>query len=147
MYSELVLARDIGLMLRTESDRGRQVKGLREIVLIQDLKNQGLSITAIARKVGCDRKTVRKYLERGLEAPIYGPREPRARVIERYERYLHDRVLAFPDLSGARLLREIRELGYEGGCTAVTDFLREVRPARQAGSSGGSRPHPASRPR
>jgi len=46
-------------MLRTESDRGRHVKGLREIVLIQDLKNQGLSITAIARKVGCDRKTVR----------------------------------------------------------------------------------------
>ena len=73
-------------MLRTESDRGRQVKGLREIVLIQDLKNQGLSITAIARKVGCDRKTVRKYLERGLEAPVYVPRQPRARVIEPYER-------------------------------------------------------------
>lgn len=34
-----------------------QVKGLREIVLIHDLKKQGLSITAIARKVGCDRKT------------------------------------------------------------------------------------------
>ena len=90
-------------MLRTESDRGRQVKGLREIVLIQDLKNQGLSITAIARKVGCDRKTVRKYLELGLEAPVYGPRRPRARVIEPYERYLQERVQAFPDLSGARL--------------------------------------------
>nr|WP_203595149.1 IS21 family transposase [Salipiger sp. PrR007] len=117
-------------MLRTENDRGRQVKGLREIVLIQDLKNQGLSITAIARKVGCDRKTVRKYLELGLEAPVYGPRQPRARVIEPYERYLQERVQAFPDLSGARLLREIRELGYEGAYTAVTDFLREVRPTR-----------------
>ena len=41
------------------------MKGLREIVLIHDLKKQGLSITAIARKVGCDRKTVRKHLERG----------------------------------------------------------------------------------
>ena len=30
-----------------------------------------------------------------------------------------------------RLLREIRELGYDGGYTAVTDFLREVRPPRQ----------------
>ena len=30
---------------------------MREIVLIHDLKKQGLSITAIARKVGCDRKT------------------------------------------------------------------------------------------
>ncbi|MFG6592135.1 hypothetical protein ACGYLC_13615, partial [Sulfitobacter sp. 1A12157] len=39
------------------------------------MKKQGLSISAIAWKVGCDRKTVRKRLKRGLEAPIYGPRE------------------------------------------------------------------------
>ena len=108
------------------------MKGLREIVLIQDLKKQGLSISAIARKVGSDRKTVRKYLDRGLEAPVYGPRRPRARVIAPYEHYLQERIQAFPDLSGARLLREIRELGYDGGYTAVTDFLREVRPPRQA---------------
>lgn len=57
------------------------MKGLREIVLIYDLKKQGLSISAIARKVGSDRKTVRKYLDRGLEAPVYGPRQPRARVM------------------------------------------------------------------
>ncbi|MEW2915418.1 IS21 family transposase [Leisingera sp. JC11] len=107
------------------------MKGLREIVLIHDLKKQGLSISAIARKVGCDRKTVRKHLERGLEAPAYGPRAPRDRIIEPFERYLQERVQAFPDLSGARLLREIRELGYEGGYTMVTDFLREVRPAKQ----------------
>ncbi|WP_323779152.1 IS21 family transposase [Leisingera sp.] len=107
------------------------MKGLREIVLIHDLKKQGLSISAIARKVGCDRKTVRKHLERGLEAPVYGPRAPRNRIIEPFERYLQERVQDFPDLSGARLLREIRELGYEGGYTMVTDFLREVRPARQ----------------
>lgn len=106
-----------------------QVKGLREIVLIHDLKKQGLSITAIARKVGCDRKTVRKHLGRGMEAPVYGPRPPRPRVVEPYEGYLRERVLSFPELSGARLLREIRQMGYAGGYTAVTDFLREVRPA------------------
>lgn len=99
--------------------------------MIHDLKKQGLSISAIARKVGSDRKTVRKYLDRGLEAPVYGPRQPRARVIEPYEHYLQERVQTFPDLSGARLLRDIRELGYDGGYTAVTDFLREVRPPRQ----------------
>jgi transposase len=52
-------------MLRAENDGGMQVKGLREVVLIHDLKRQGLSITAIAREVGCDRKTVRKYLDLG----------------------------------------------------------------------------------
>ncbi|MEM9900152.1 MAG: IS21 family transposase [Pseudomonadota bacterium] len=108
------------------------MKGLREIVLIHDLKKQGLSISAIARKVGCDRKTVRRHLDRGLEAPVYGPRAPRPRAIEPFEAYLRERVLSFPDLTGARLLREIREMDYAGGYTAVTDFLREVRPPRQS---------------
>ena len=99
--------------------------------MIHDLKKQGLSVSAIARKVGCDRKTVRKYLDVGLEAPVYGPRQPRSRVIEPYEDYLQERIQAFPDLSGARLLREIRKLGYDGGYTAVTDFLRKVRPPKQ----------------
>jgi transposase len=107
------------------------VKGLREIVLIHDLKKQGLSISAIARKVGCDRKTVRRHLDRGLEAPVYGPRAPRPRAIEPFEAYLRERVLSFPDLTGARLLREIKQMGYAGGYTAVTDLLREVRPPRQ----------------
>ncbi len=104
------------------------MKGLREIVLIHDLKRQGLSITAIARKVGCDRKTVRRHLERGLEPPAYKPRAPVERIIAPFEAYLQDRVERFPDLSGKRLLREIRDRGYAGGYSAVTDFLRAVRP-------------------
>jgi hypothetical protein len=115
-----------------KSNGGSQVKGLREIVLIHDLKKQGLSISAIARKVGSDQKTVRKYLALGLEAPVYGPRTPRPRVIEPFEDYLRERVMAFPDLTGARLLREIRAMGYDGGYTAVTDFLREVRPPKRS---------------
>jgi len=94
--------------------------------MIHDLKKQGLSLTSIARKVGCDRKTVRKYLERGLVGPTYGPRQPRDRLLDLFESYLRERVLTFPDLAGARLLREIREMGYAGGYTAVTDLLREV---------------------
>jgi transposase len=115
-----------------ENDRGNLVQGIREIVLIQDLHKQGLSVSAIARKVGCDRKTVKKYIERGLEVPVYGPRAPRERLIDPFESFLHGRVLAFPDLSGARLLREIRAMGYEVSYTAVTDFLRDVRPSKQS---------------
>ncbi len=106
---------------------------LGEIVLIHDLKRQGLSTSAIARKTGFDRKTVKKYLDRGLEAPVYGPRQPRGRIIAAFEGYLRERVVQFPGLSGKRLLREIQECGYAGGYTAVTDFLRDVRPPRQAG--------------
>ena len=102
---------------------------LRRILVIHDLKRQGLSISAIARKTGLDRKTVRKYLARGLEAPAYGPRAPRPRLLEPYEDYLRERVTACEGLSGRRLHREIQALGYGGGYTAVTAFLREVRPA------------------
>jgi transposase len=97
--------------------------------MILDPHRQGLSVSAIARRVGIDRKTVRKYIERGLEPPSYGPRQPRARRLEPFEAYLQQRVVAYPGLTASRLLREIKEHGYGGGYTAVTDFLREVRPA------------------
>lgn len=35
----------------------------------------------------------------------------------------------FPELTGQRLWREIRELGFSGGYSTVTEFLRDVRPA------------------
>jgi transposase len=111
------------------SGREGTVIQLGELVMILDFHRQGLSVSAIARRVGIDRKTVRKYIERGLEPPSYGPRKPRARRLEPFETYLRQRVVAYPGLTASRLLREIREHGYAGGYTAVTDFLREVRPS------------------
>jgi transposase len=102
---------------------------LGELVMILDLHRQGLTVSVIARQLELDRKTVRKYIERGLEPPAYGPRRPRSRRLEPFEAYLRQRVAAYPGLNGSRLLREIRDRGYNGGYTAVTDFLREVRPA------------------
>jgi len=101
---------------------------LGELVMILDLHRQGLSVSAIARQLERDRKTVRKYIERGLAAPAYGPREPRPTVLTPFTAYLRERIAAFPELTGSRLLREIRELGYAGGYTAVKDFLRTIRP-------------------
>ncbi|HEX2681979.1 MAG TPA: IS21 family transposase, partial [Candidatus Dormibacteraeota bacterium] len=98
------------------------------LVMILDLHRQRLSVSAIARQLERDRKTVRKYIERGLAAPVYGPREPRPTVVTPFAAYLRERIAAFPELTGSRLLREIRELGYAGGYTAVKDFLRTVRP-------------------
>ena len=60
--------------------------------------------------------------------PRYGPREARPRLIDDYADYLRGCVEAHPRLSGRHLHREIAELGYKGGYTAVTDFLRGIRP-------------------
>ena len=106
---------------------------LGELVVILDLHRQGLSVSAIARRVGIDRKTVHKYIERGLEPPLYQPRQPRPAKVAAFQPYLRERVAAYPDLTGCRLHREIRDLGYAGGYTAVKDFLRSVRPSRSGG--------------
>jgi transposase len=96
--------------------------------MILEWHRQGMSVSAIARQSGLDRKTVRKYIHRGLEAPAYGPRKPRQTILDPFTGYLRERVSAFPGLTGSRLFREIKERGYAGGYTAVTDFLREIRP-------------------
>src|SRR5215218_887485 len=109
--------------------RGVSVIKLGGVVVILDLHRQGLSVSAIARQCGLDRKTVRRYIERGLEPPAYGPRQPRPTLLDPFTGYLRERVNAYPALTGTRLLRELKERGYTGGYSAVTDFLREVRPA------------------
>ena len=106
---------------------------LGELVVILDLHRQGLSVSAIARQTGLDRKTVRRYVERGLEPPAYRPRAARPNKLSPFQAYLGDRVAAFPELTASRLHRELGDLGYEGGYTGVKDFLRSIRPRSAAG--------------
>lgn len=73
---------------------------LREIVMIHDLRRQGLGISAIARRTGLDRKTVRKHLDQGLQSARYGPRQPRPRLLDPYEDYLRERIADHEGLSG-----------------------------------------------
>ena len=101
---------------------------LGELVMILDLARQGLSVSAIARRTGHDRKTIRTYIARGLEPPAYKPREPVPSPLAPFEAFLRERVGRFPDLTGRRLWREVRDLGFAGGYSTVTDFLRVVRP-------------------
>jgi len=106
---------------------------LGELVVILDLYRQGLSVSAIAHMTGLDRKTVRKYVTIGLEPPSYTPRQIRPTMVAPFHAYLRERVVAYPELTGTRLHRELRERGYEGGYTAVKDFLRSIRPNSSPG--------------
>ena len=96
--------------------------------MILELHRQGISISAIARRVALDRKTVRRYIAQGFEPPSYGPRQPRVSQLQAFEPYLRQRLEAFPQLTGRRLHRELRDLGYTGGYTILTGLLREIRP-------------------
>jgi transposase len=104
-----------------------------ELIVILELHQQGLNVSAIARRTGLTRATVRKYIARGAEPPAYNPRPRRPTLLDAFHPYLRSRVADFPELTGSRLHREIRDLGYTGGYTVVKDFLREVRPRTPAG--------------
>ena len=98
-------------------------------MMILELHRQGLSITAIARRTGRDPKTIRKYVERGVEAPAYGPRSVgRPSKLAPFRNFLQEKITAFPDLSAVRLTREIRAMGYTGAYTAVKRYLAAIRP-------------------
>jgi transposase len=97
-------------------------------MMILELHQQGLKVSAIARQLGVDRKTVRKYIARGLEPPSYGPRPVQQKSTDPFLPYLRDRLAAFPGLTAVRLCRELRERGYVGGYTAVKRAVREIRP-------------------
>jgi len=85
--------------------------------MILELHRQGLSVAAIARRVGVDRKTVRKYIAHGMEPPAYGPRPGKAKAIDDFLPYLRERLEAFPTLTASRLRRELRERGFGGSYT------------------------------
>jgi transposase len=99
-------------------------------MMILDLHRQGLSPTAIARQLGIDRKTVRKYIARGMDPPNFRAQPRRPRRTDDFLPYLRERLAGYPGLSAVRLLRELRERGFVGGYTAVKHAVQEIRPER-----------------
>jgi len=97
-----------------------------EWLLIRDLYSQGLNISEIAKETGFDRKTVRKYLQlKTLPEPQ--KRSGRKSKLDPYKPYILEKLNECP-YTAARLYREIKEMGFDGGKTIVKDFIKEVRP-------------------
>jgi transposase len=93
---------------------------------ISELKRGGLSIRAISRLTGYERKTISKYLLKPTSRPVYGPRPAPVSKLEPFKPYLKERLQA--GVWNARvLLRELRERNYSGGYTILTDWLRAQR--------------------
>jgi hypothetical protein len=85
------------------------------------LAGQGWSVSAIARHVGHDRKTVRIYLN-GHRAP--GQPRPHAHSFAPFAAYVRQRAAEDCHLRGTGLHREITALGYAGSYSAFTRELR-----------------------
>ena len=81
---------------------------------VVELKRQGLSIRAISRMTGYDRKTISRYLAEPKNRPVYGPRAPAESKLELFKTYLRERLQAGV-WNGGVFLRELRERNDSGG--------------------------------
>ena len=104
-------------------------------VLLKHYLDQGLTHTAIARKLGVNRRTIYRLvrsgqLERDLDAEQarYRPRPIVARKIDPYKPIVVARLAAYPELSCVRLLEEVRAAGYTGGLTQLKVLVQQMRP-------------------
>jgi len=108
------------------------------MVEIRFLARQGLSKTAIGKRLGLHRHTVRKYLSNPHAA---GKRRKRESIIDPFRPYLKARLDEYPDLSAVRLHREISGWDsptpaadllpaepYRGSVRTVRRHVAEIRP-------------------
>jgi transposase len=104
-------------------------------MLLRHYLEQGVSKSALARKLGISRDTIYRWirsgeLERDLDAePVrYKRRPPAPHKLDPYKPMILARLAAYPKLSAIRLFEEVRAAGYPGGYTRLKDYVREVRP-------------------
>ena len=102
-----------------------------QCVEIRVLARQKKGIRAIARELGIDRKTVRRYLQ-DPGAGRYGPRAPRPTKLEPFEGYLRERIEAARPawIPATVLARELRERGYAGGISQLKAWLAPFKQGR-----------------
>jgi transposase len=83
-------------------------------------------IETVARRFGVHHSTVRRALEEG---PAPGEVTVGS-ILDPYKPYLVERLTEAPELTGWRLLAELKERGYPGGIAVVRRYVRKVRTPR-----------------
>ena len=102
---------------------------------LEEMKQTGMSISAISELTGYDRKTVRKYLLNREALPMYPERPAQRSKLDSFKPYLEGRLRAGV-WNAQVLLRELRDRGYSGGYTILKDWLH---PQRLAGCAAAVR--------
>jgi transposase len=105
-----------------------------EFMEVKILFRQGKSIREISKLLHISRNTVRRYL-RHEEKPSYKMRRTQEPTkLAAFHDYLKNRVKdAHPHwLPATVLFQEIREQGYDGGMTILRDYLRTLKPTKEA---------------
>jgi transposase len=100
-----------------------------QLMEMQILNKQGMSIRQIAISLGVSRNTIRKFLRGEKPNTTYGPRSHGPSKLDPYRKYLENRIKqAQPHVIPATVLfREIQDLGYKGRLTILRVYLQSIR--------------------
>lgn len=94
------------------------------------LRQTGASVRSIARRVQLSRKTVQRVLTE-IEAERAGPAPPKARrpsMVDVHEKFIHELLDRYADITARRVYEELRARGYEGCYTTIRERVRKLRP-------------------
>ncbi|WP_408997278.1 ISL3 family transposase [Streptomyces europaeiscabiei] len=96
---------------------------------IHRLVEEGWTISAIARRLNLDRKTVRRFRDTDLDQLLVSARDHRPNgVLEPFKAYLNTRITETQGQApGTRLFQEIHERGYRGSRQVVRKHLAALR--------------------
>jgi transposase len=120
---------------------------------VQKLKEAGLGLRAIARKLGISRNTVREILDPEWKEKRRRKRQeaspPSPSLLEPYKKHVEAILEKDERIRKARprtkpittrlIVKEIRKLGYTGGRTIVDDYVRSLRGRRRRGRKAYTR--------
>ena len=94
---------------------------------ILHLKEQQLRPAQIARKLGMDQRTIRRWLEeKGYHQRL---NRQNSSKLDPYKTQIVRWLESYP-LSSAQILYRLRKMGYEGGATILRSYVAKVRPPK-----------------
>ncbi len=91
-------------------------------------QRQGLKVSQIARELGLDTKTVAKWIN--VKSFARRQSTPRRSKLDPYKDQIV-RWLESHAYSATQIFQRLKDIGYDGGYSIVTDYVRLVRPKRQ----------------
>lgn len=96
--------------------------------MIRSLKNQGLSISEISRRLGINGTTVRKYLKSGKVLQYH--KDPAGSMIKSFLPLMRD-LIDRHNLHAVRIYEELRKKGFSGSYSIVKQHSRPMRNDRK----------------
>ncbi|QQP93326.1 ISL3 family transposase (plasmid) [Skermanella sp. TT6] len=129
--------------MRTTERRSQAAQERRDarFAEVARLREQGLSLTAIARTIGIERRTVRRWLRAG-HAPTWRHADRGTSILDPYKAWLDERWRSGCN-NAAALWRELRDRGFAGQYTVVRDWATQRRRQDPPGDPKGAPGKPA----